>query len=294
MTDNTQGDATDANGGNPPEGKAILQALAAVGAGVGNNYCFKQLALLPASEVAVLRSALLLVLLAPGVFLSGRRQRVSLLELPIVARSLAEATATIFLLVSLAGLSVATVATFLMTIPLLATVAGAGFFEEKLGWRGGAFVALGFFGAALALGPIFESEPYYLAAAAFSAAMYTLRDVITRVWAQRGSPSHLAVGANLATLLVAAGLATTQAWHPLTIGQSGLLVIGVGLFLASNLLIIASTRNGRIAIIATTRYSAILWALAVDWIGYGLVPPTHTLIGAAIIVVAGFGLALHK
>ncbi len=65
----------------------------------------------------------------------------------------------------------------------------------------------------------------------------------------------------------------------------------LALYIASNLLIATATRGGRAPLIAATRYSAVLWAIALDMILLQSLPTPMTLLGAALVVVCGLGLA---
>jgi drug/metabolite transporter (DMT)-like permease len=66
----------------------------------------------------------------------------------------------------------------------------------------------------------------------------------------------------------------------------------VGLYVASNLLIVSATRYGPATLVAATRYSAVIWAVLLDLVLFNRSPGVITMISAAAI--GAFGLCLIR
>ena len=128
------------------------------------------------------------------------------------------------------------------------------------------FVALGFLGAFLATGPELGSEmlgtdaSLGLSAAALGAVFYCARDAVTRFYMMQDDPINLMTG--MASIL----------------------------FMCSSLLIATATMHGRLAVIGSTRYTAIIWAALIDGLVFHHWPSSVTLFGASLILGSKVGI----
>lgn len=273
----------------PSESRSVLLGLAAVGAGVGNNAFVKLLPGLPSAELAALRACGAVILFLP-LFWRGGLPRLSP---AMLLRAAAEGAATILLLLSLSMTSLSLVTTIMMGLPIGVMAVGWFLDGERVSRRSGVFLLLGFAGAALASGPALAGNVTGVLAVLASAGCYVLRDIITRVRLPDARSLDLSFTANSATLLMALGLGLglPRGWVMPLPGDAPILAAMLALYIASNLLIATATRGGRASLIAATRYSAVLWAIALDMILLQSLPPPMTLLGAALVVVCGLGLA---
>jgi drug/metabolite transporter (DMT)-like permease len=265
--------------------RALLQALAAVGAGVGNNAFVHALAHLPLMQLILLRAGGALAVLFPLLVLRGLRvpSRFSLVRAAI------EAVASILLIKALALTSLGFVATVSLVIPLGVVLFASVLMDEKLSRRGYLLVLAGFTGAMIATATQFDMNTSGALAALGAAACYVARDLLTRQGGAGESALEMSAMASLMTLALALLLVagSPTAWPRLDAGEVAMVAGMVGLYVASNVLIVMATRGGRPGLVAATRYSSVLWAMATDALVFGTSPSQSTLVGAAIIVASG-------
>jgi len=275
----------------PPPDRELLglaQTLGAVLAGVGNNFCFKLLAALPVSELVVLRAVAGVVLLSPLLVFENRRRPVlPSLSARMLVRALAEASATVTLILALSRLSVGTVTSVLMTIPLCVTAIGAFVFRERAGWLAWGAIAVGLAGVLVVVRPTLDGSAIGVAAALASALSFSVRDSLTRRMPASAGTVAMTVSANLAALAVGLLLALGQEWRPILAAEILLVLLAVVLYVASNLLIAAGIRHARLALSGALRYAAVPAAMALDYLVLGLVPQPTTLLGVLLIVASG-------
>lgn len=155
------------------------------------------------------------------------------------------------------------------------------------------FVAVGFLGAFLATGPELGSgmlgsdASLGLSAAALGAVFYCVRDAVTRFYMKQDDPINLMTASSIVTLLVLVPAVFGVPWRwP---GMDELILTGMAsiLFLCSSLLIATATMHGRLAVIGSTRYTAIIWAALIDGLVFHQWPSSVTLFGASLIVISG-------
>lgn len=270
---------------------AVVTALFAIAAGVGNNFILKQLAFLPSTEIAALRSVMMLLFLVP-IRMAAKRQNLRWSS-RLIGRSICDALATISLLTALAHLSLSIVATIMMLIPMGVTAIGAVTRREPATPMTSLFVAVGFLGAFLATGPelgsgmIGSDASLGLGAAALGAVFYCARDAVTRFYMKQDDPINLMTASSIVTLLVLVPAVFQMSWRwP---GMDEMMLTGMAsiLFLCSSVLIATATMHGRLAVIGSTRYTAIIWAALIDGLVFHHWPSSVTLLGAGLIVISG-------
>ncbi|MEO3388528.1 DMT family transporter [Mesorhizobium sp. CAU 1741] len=274
----------------PSERLAILQGLGAVAAGVGNNALIATLATLPVLQIVLLRAGGAILILLPVILWTGWR-RPSLFSL---LRAGVEASATLLLVFALVTTSLSLVATIMMAIPIGVMCGAALVLGERLSRTGQVLVCVGFAGAAIATTPTFGGDLMGGAAALGSAALFVLRDLMTRRRREFVSALEMSLTASLITLVFALVAGGRHGWLPIDAADMTVVAGMIVLYVASNLLIVAATRNGRPALVATTRYSTVVWAMLVDILVFAHFPHPATLAGAALIIACGLGLMLTE
>lgn len=273
------------------ERRAVFTGLLAIAAGVGNNFILKQLAFLPSTEIAALRSLMILVFLVP-IRMVTKPQHLRWSS-RLISRSICDALATISLLTALAHLSLSIVATIMMLIPMGVTAIGAMTRREPATPLTALFITVGFFGAFLATGPELDSgltgpdTSLGLSAAVLGALLYCARDSITRFYMRQDDPVNLMTASSVVTVFVLAPAIFLVPWK--LPGMDELMLTGVAaiLFMFSSLLIATATMYGRLAVIGSTRYTAIIWAALIDGLVFKQWPSSATLLGAGLIVLSG-------
>ncbi|MCF8481337.1 MAG: DMT family transporter [Rhodospirillum sp.] len=239
---------------------------------------------MPLWQMYALRSLLVLPVLAvPGV-LWGRRRgwRVTW---KVVVRSLLLAAMYLFLYAAIPLLDLTTIAAAFYTGPLFVTLFSALFLGERVGWRGGAAVCVGFLGALVILRPTPEAFDWLALVPMGAGLCYALAAVLTR--ARRFDDDAL-----LLALVLHATLATVAL-------TGGLLVHGIGLtggedpvlrFLLGPWVPLDSQGWCVLAVLALISLGTG-WGLAA---AYQMAPPVTvaTFDYAYLVFAAGWGVAL--
>ena len=90
------------------------------------------------------------------------------------------------------------------------------------------------------------------------------------------------------TVLLMGGIGTMiQGWQPVS-GREWLLLLGAALALIVGYLTVVMTmRVGEISFVAPFRYTALLWAMVLDFVIFGHLFDALTMMGAALVVVTG-------
>ena len=103
-----------------------------------------------------------------------------LLNRPVIVRTLCELFAALFFTSAIALTPLSSVASILMTTPLMVTMGAAIFFGEKVGWRRWTAIMIGFFGVLLILRPGFDSYMPASLLAVIATIFLAVRDLATR------------------------------------------------------------------------------------------------------------------
>jgi len=265
---------------------AIVQGLAAVGAGVANNALIQVLASLPTAQILILRAAGTLVVLAPALLVQGLRRPTPL----ALIRGAAEAVGTLLLVTALTLSSLSFVSTIMMTIPIGVMAAASVLTGDPLSGRGRMLILLSFGAALLATAPTLTGNAIGALSAIGAALCYIVRDLLTRMYPTTASSLEMSLLGSVMTLLATLVVFDPARWQPVPVAQWGTVGGMVLLYVASNLLIVAATRYGPAALVAATRYSAVIWAVLFDLILFRHVPSALTLGAAGAIILFGLGL----
>ncbi len=200
---------------------------------------------------------------------------------------------TLFLVISmtlyflaLARIPLATAISAFFIGPISAVVLSIFVLKERVTWPKFASLALGFLGALVMLRPGSEMNPGILLA--FAAGLsFGIYVVTTRLAAQKSDPvSTLAFQCAAGTLLL-----TPQAIASWALPQWS----DFGFFLAlgmvsavSHLLSIAAFRFAEASVLAPLVYLELIGAAAIGYYFFGEIPSIITVVGAGLIIAAGF------
>jgi drug/metabolite transporter (DMT)-like permease len=99
----------------------------------------------------------------------------------------------------------------------------------------------------------------------------------------------------MAFVALGAGLLAAPEWVGIRFRADGWILLGVAVTgFVGQLAITEAFRRGEASAIAPFEYSALAWALAIDWIVWRVSPDAWTLVGAAIIVGSGIYLVRRE
>ena len=262
-----------------------------------NDTCMKLVTQsLPLYQAITLRgglttAALLLVAAGQGMRLAGLGRG----DWQVIGlRTAAEVAATVTFLTALLHMPLANLSAIMQSLPLLVTLGAALVFGERLGWRRLVAIALGLLGVLLIIRPGTAGFDRWSVLGLMSVAAVVLRDLSTRKLSRAVPSTLVAICASLAvTGLGVTGLAF-EGWQPMGWAEAAL-ILGASLnLIIGYLTVVMVMRVGDIGLVAPFRYMALLWAIALGWALFGTFPDRLTLIGAAIVVLAGLFTLLRE
>ncbi len=244
---------------------------------------------IPVSEILILLGlggmiifASLAVLKGEALFSTQMRSR------PFIFRFIADTLSPLFFLPALALIPLATASSILQTIPILVTMGAAIFLGQKVGWRRWSAIAAGFCGVLLIIRPGMAEFQTASILAILGAVSLASRDLATRMMPVSLPTVTITTYAFIASIL--AGVLLIPFFEPLIwpsftqwIWILSLTLLG-GLSYAA---IVLATRAGDVAVIAPFRYSRLVFSLIIAVVFLRERPDWQTLLGAAIIILAG-------
>ncbi len=249
---------------------------------------------IPTGQSVFLRSltSVLLVAIAAhwtGVLSSLRRALVPWMGW----RCLGDAGNSLLFQAALARMPFADIMAVLQLTPLSLTAASALFLGATVGWRRWAAVAAGLVGTLLVIKPGTTAFNVFAILAVGSVLCGTLRDVATRRL-DSAIPTLMILLVSQAAVAVAGfALAMFQGWvWPSPNGM--MLVVFAGAMTAlGHLWMIIALRIGDVAAVAPFRYASVVWAILIGLMLFREVPDGWSLVGMAILVLAGL-YAFHR
>ncbi len=211
-----------------------------------------------------------------------------LLNRPVIVRTLCELFAALFFTSAIALTPLSSVASILMTTPLMVTMGAAIFFGEKVGWRRWTAIMIGFFGVLLILRPGFDSFMPASLLAVIATIFLAVRDLATRTMQIDISTTTVSIYAFFAVGI--SGFFAMPFFSAMVIPYSieiVYLISAVFVGVIGYYAIVLATRNGDVSVISPFRYSRLVFAMLLSIIILRERPDLLTLSGAAIIVASG-------
>lgn len=243
-------------------------------------------------QLMLLRSFVALVLMSPFIwraraeFAAVPRPGLQLLRVALSAADVAAFfAATIYL-------PLADVITFYMAVPIFVTALSALVLKEQVGWRRWSAVAIGFCGVLIALKPSAQTVSWPALIAISGSFAFAVLMVVTRFL--RGTTDIvLATSQFAASLLFGAALAPIG-WVTPGLRDLGLFVAGAGISVVALFCVNRSLKLALASVVVPYQYTMIVWAGMFGYLVFGDVPSTNTIVGAAVIVGAGFYIFLRE
>lgn len=202
-------------------------------------------------------------------------------------RTGAEIAAAYFFITALYHMPIANVTAVLQVLPLTVTLGGALFFGEAVGWRRMSAILAGFFGMLLIVRPGPDGFDIYAVYALAAVGAVTVRDLSTRRMSAQVPSMTVTLAASLGVTVFSGVASLGVDWVALDGRQAGLLAGASVFILGGYLFSVLVMRSGDISFTAPFRYTGLLWALVLGLVVFGDWPDTLTLIGSAVVVVAG-------
>jgi drug/metabolite transporter (DMT)-like permease len=178
-----------------------------------------------------------------------------------------------------------------LSTPLMLTAMAVFVLREDVRWQRWAAVLAGFAGVLLVIQPTPGNVNMWAWLALAATCLHALRDLSTR-WVPRGVPSAVvAFSAAVAITVVTGAGALAQGWKPMAPGDLALLCAASAFLAGGYHFLVVALRTGEISVVASFRYTALLWALLLGFALWGDVPGLSALAGIAAIAASGLYLA---
>ncbi|MGL4729016.1 MAG: DMT family transporter [Bosea sp. (in: a-proteobacteria)] len=260
---------------------------------------------LPVSQVLAVRGFFASLVTFGIVIALGQAGSLSAMWRPRVAlRAALEGLVAFTFISALAKLPIANITAILQAASLMIVALAAIMGMDRIGWRRGLALIIGFFGVLLVVKPSSEGFNVYSVLALISAALVAVRDLVTRNISDDVPSGVVAFATTLAVMICGAmigigesvvgkSVVGLQPWGALS-SQTILYLLGAAVMVAlGNTCIIIAYRDGDVALVSALRYSVLVFALIMGFVVFGEWPDFLALVGAVLIVGSGL-YALHR
>jgi len=242
---------------------------------------------LPFGEALFIRALFVLIPIAVFCWWRGTATSLRIVSMRNLAGRALLSTASTFLVVaSLSILPIGEVLTLVFVTPALVTALAPLLLGEHVGWHRWFAVLAGFAGVLIMLQPDEGAFRYVVLLPLAAALIASLRDIVTRSISSRESSLAILTFSTLG--LIGASLATTPyGWRAITAndiavaGGSGLL------FGAAHYLLIEGYRFAEASLVASFRYTNLLWAPLMGYLFFAEIPGVALVVGAPLIAASG-------
>ena len=245
-------------------------------------------------QILFLRSIAALLMLSPFIWRAGwaafRDAPRPVLQ---ALRALFATTEVACFYLSVWYLPLADAMTFYLASPIYVTAMSPILLGEKVGPFRWTAVLVGFVGVLIALGPSAGSLGTGSLIALAGSFIYALSLVLTRKVKETPN-AVLATTQSLGSLAFGA-IAAPLTWAPVASATHYLLLMVLGaVSIAAIVCVNHSLRLAPASVVVPYQYTLIVWAIVFGFAAFGDVPGTHTIVGAAIIVVSGLVIFLRE
>ena len=242
----------------------------------------------PIGQTIFIRSVLVTLIVLAVVRAVDATGRIGEAFEPRVAlRGVIDGSATMLYLVSLVHLPLANATAINLAAPLFMTLFAVLFLAEKVGASRWLAILGGFTGVILVIQPRAEGFNIYALVCLSATLLHAVRDLMTRRIAS-GIPSILITLASALAASVLSGIfVLAQGWQAFGAFEALLMTCSAFFVAGGFYLIIASMRQGEIAVISPFRYSGLIVALILGYFVWGDVPNTLAWCGITLLIGSG-------
>jgi drug/metabolite transporter (DMT)-like permease len=189
-------------------------------------------------------------------------------------------------------LPLADVITYYLAGPIFVTAMSAIFLREKVGWRRWTAILIGFCGVLIALRPSAQTVSLPALIALGGSLSFAILMLITR--SLRKTPDIVMASSQfVGTFLLGAGLSAFH-WVPPTPGSLVIFALAGAISVTALFCVNRSLKLAPASVVVPYQYSMIVWAVIFGFVVFGDVPQVATIVGAAIIIGAGFYIYLRE
>ncbi|MGN6308952.1 MAG: DMT family transporter [Xanthobacteraceae bacterium] len=246
----------------------------------------------PVGQLLFLRAVASLVLLSPLIWRSRheflRLERPGLHVLRVVLSTLEVAA----FFVAVRYLPLADVITFYLASPIFVTALSALVLREQVGWRRWCAVGVGFCGVLIAMQPSAQTISWPALIALGGSTCFAILMLITR--SLRGASDAMLATSQFIGTFTFGALLLPFGWVTPSLPGFGLFALAGAISVGALLCVNRSLKLAPASVVVPYQYSMIVWAVMFGYLVFGDVPTVATLIGAAIIIGAGFYIFLRE
>ena len=275
--------------------RGVLLMLAAVGIFAIMDAIMKHLTLrYPAMQVACLRGASSLPFVVATYLVTGRLRMLRPVNFSLHAARAALAIVMMWgFLWALSRASMADTYAIFMSAPLLVVLAASLILGEKVDRHLWLVIVVGLAGVFVMLKPSVGGFVSLAGLATLlSALAYALVVVLLRILSRTDTTASM-VFWYLLMLSIGAAILAVPEWVPIA-SADWPWIAGVGLTgWAAQHMITDAFRLAPASLIAPFEYTAMVWAIGIDWIVWQALPGARMLVGAGVVIGAGLYL-LHR
>ncbi|MCK1424887.1 DMT family transporter [Bradyrhizobium sp. 180] len=243
-------------------------------------------------QLLFLRACAALLLLSPLIW-RQRRQFLELerprLQLFRVVLSTLEVAA--FFLATV-YLPLADVITYYLAGPIFVTAMSAIFLGERVGWRRWTAILIGFCGVLIALRPSAQTVSLPALIALGGSLSFATLMLITR--SLRKTPDIVMASSQFIGTFSLGAVLSAFHWVPPTSGSLLIFALAGCVSVTALFCVNRSLKLAPASVVVPYQYSMIVWAVIFGFVVFGDVPEVATLVGAAIIIGAGFYIYLRE
>jgi drug/metabolite transporter (DMT)-like permease len=249
----------------------------------------------PAIQVATLRSLTSLPLVAIYVGVKVGYGDIFRIRWPLhLLRAVLGIATLAFFAFGIRNLSLAEAYTIFFIAPAIITALSVWFLKERVNLPRWIAIAVGLGGVLVVLRP---SGAGFLTvgglAVLAAAAMYAVSAITVGVLARTDRNEHMVFWLMLLSTL-GAGVLAAPGWVGMNTGDIPLLLALALTGFVGQLAITEAFAKGDASSVAPFEYTALAWAVGLDWLLWQTLPDGWTLLGAAIIIGSGMYLIRHE
>lgn len=205
----------------------------------------------------------------------------------VLLRGVIEAGVALSMVWALGRLPLANITAIGMASPLIIVVLAVLMGIEKVGWRRTAAVTVGFCGVLIVVRPTAEGFSPAAIVALLSALLVGFRDLLTRRIDKDIPSTVVSFTTTLIVGIIALGYGIAEDWEPVWRRETAYVAVAAVLVSAGSFFIISAFRDADVGVISGFRYSIVIFAVIIGYLGWGEVPDPLAFAGIALIVGSG-------
>jgi len=189
-------------------------------------------------------------------------------------------------------LPLADVVTYYLACPIFVTALSATLLREQVGWRRWSAILIGFCGVVIALRPSSQTVSWPALIALGGSFSFAILMLTTRML--RATPDIVLASSQFVGTFLLGALMSPIGWVTPSFASLGLFAAAGCISVSALLCVNRSLKLAPASVVVPYQYSMIVWAVMFGYVVFGDVPSMATIIGAAIIIAAGFYIYLRE